>query len=168
MTAIVFPAMGAAQSSNVHVVASGLNGPRGLKFGPDGMLYVAEAGTGGTTTTSATDCAQVLSPVGPYANGNTGRISKIDRSGKRTTVASGFPSAESSLPTHDTDGVADVAFLDGQLYAVTAGGGCSHGNLSTPNAIYRVNTRSGSYSIVCGAERVLAETPRSLLEPAGF
>ena len=31
--------------------ASKLNGPRGLKFGPDGDLYVAEAGTGGTNST---------------------------------------------------------------------------------------------------------------------
>ena len=37
----------AQPSSNVSVYASGLNGPRGLKFGPDGLLYVAEAGTGG-------------------------------------------------------------------------------------------------------------------------
>ena len=30
------------------VVAAGLQGPRGLTFGPDGLLYIAEAGTGGT------------------------------------------------------------------------------------------------------------------------
>jgi glucose/arabinose dehydrogenase len=36
-----------AQSSSFTVVASGLDGPRGLKFGPDGAFYVAEAGSGG-------------------------------------------------------------------------------------------------------------------------
>jgi hypothetical protein len=36
-----------AQSANVTVFASGFNNPRGLKFGPDGYLYVAEGGAGG-------------------------------------------------------------------------------------------------------------------------
>ena len=36
------------QSANVTVFASGFNNPRGLKFGPDGYLYVAEGGAGGS------------------------------------------------------------------------------------------------------------------------
>lgn len=35
--------------ANETVYASGLEGPRGLAFGPDGTLYVAEAGLGGKT-----------------------------------------------------------------------------------------------------------------------
>ena len=46
-------------SSNVTVKVTGLNSPRGLKFGPDGLLYVAEGGTGGTATTVGM-CTQVV------------------------------------------------------------------------------------------------------------
>ena len=38
-------------SSNDSVFAVGLDHPRGLKFGPDGHLYVAEAGRGGPNST---------------------------------------------------------------------------------------------------------------------
>src|SRR5688500_8222575 len=40
-------------AASVSVLYKGLNNPRGLKFGPDGYLYVAEAGTGGTMSTAA-------------------------------------------------------------------------------------------------------------------
>ena len=38
----------ARAQSNVTVFVSGLNNPRGLRFGRDGELYVAEGGIGGT------------------------------------------------------------------------------------------------------------------------
>src|ERR1700677_1452809 len=56
-------------SSNVSVYATGLNNPRGMKFGPDGALYVAEGGMGGTAS-SVGVCAQVVAPIGPYTGGN--------------------------------------------------------------------------------------------------
>ena len=40
-----------AQSANVSVFAEGFNNPRGLTFGPDGSLYVAEGGAGGDLST---------------------------------------------------------------------------------------------------------------------
>jgi glucose/arabinose dehydrogenase len=152
--------------SNATVYASKLEGPRGLKFGPDGLLYVAEAGTGGTTSTKG-KCTQVVGPIGPYVNGNTARISKIDKAGKRTTVASGFPSAQSSDPTKDTSGVADVAFLGGSLYAVLAGGGCSHGS-AIPNAVVKVNEKSGEWKIVANLSSFVHAHPAAYPDHADF
>ncbi|HEY4342505.1 MAG TPA: ScyD/ScyE family protein [Steroidobacteraceae bacterium] len=145
-------AMGAAQSvsaqvpSEFTVVASGLNAPRGLKFGPDGGLYVAESGTGGTNKTTTSQCAQVPGPVGPYAGGNTGAIVKISRNGKVSAVASGFPSNVAS--TGDLPSVSDVTFLNGQIYALLAGGGCSHGSPKSPNGIARVNVTTGKGNLI--------------------
>ena len=43
----------AASQPSMTTLATGLTNPRGLKFGPDGYLYVAEGGTGGTDSLSA-------------------------------------------------------------------------------------------------------------------
>src|SRR6266581_8611378 len=82
-------------SATVTVFATGLNNPRGLKFGPDGNLYVAEGGTGGSATTVGL-CPQVPFPVGPYSGGFTSRISRIDSLGNRHTVVDGLPSSQTS------------------------------------------------------------------------
>ena len=152
-------------SSNAAVFATGLEAPRGLKFGPDGDLYVAEAGTGGSVSTVGS-CAQVLPPIGAYLGGKAGRISKLDKSGKRTTVASGFPSTLAA--EGDLQGVADIAFLDGTLYAITAGGGCSHGNASSPNIIARVDTKSGSWKAIVDLSQFVKSHPAAYPDIADF
>jgi hypothetical protein len=132
-------------------VATGLEGPRGLRFGPDGYLYVAEAGTGGPNSTVG-QCVQVPGPPGgpgPDTGGLTARISKISPSGKVTTVASGFPSVDVGPGgINGVIGVADVVFLDGELYAVVGGGGCSHGSPNNPSGIAKVDLKNGSWHLI--------------------
>ena len=111
--------------AQTEVVASGLKSPRGFTWGPDGSLYIAEAGTGGPKTTTPAQCEQVAPPVGPYSNGSTSRITKVSPEGRQSVFARGFPSALDAMG--NTLGLADVAFLDGELYALSGGGGC--GNL---------------------------------------
>jgi hypothetical protein len=120
------------------------------------MLYVAEAGTGGSTSTKGI-CTQVVPPIGPYTGGKTGRISRIDMYGNRTTVASGFPSSSDSMG--DTSSVADLAFMDGKLYALIAGGGCSHGVADIPNSVAIVNLHNGSWSIIANLSHFVQTHP---------
>lgn len=130
----------ARAQSNVSVLASGLNNPRGLTFGPDGNLYVAEGGTGGDLSTTPADCPQVPVPIGPYTGGFTARISRINPAGVRTTVVDHLPSSQTSPALGNLmSGVADVAFIGHHLYALLGGAGCSHGLLGTTNAILRVH-----------------------------
>ena len=142
--------------STFTVVASKLEAPRGLRFGPDGDLYVAEAGTGGTNSTG-TACEQVPGPVGPYTGGPNARISKIASDGTRTTVASGFPSTQDAMG--DLIGVADVAFIGNTLYALVSGGGCSHGNPGISTGIAQVNRNTGKWSLIADIGAFLKTHP---------
>jgi hypothetical protein len=101
------------QISQIEVLASNLDSPRKLSFGPDGALYVTEAGRGGTG-------ASVPSPSQPGAflsYGATGAITRI-QNGDVERVVTGLPSL--ALPDgSDASGVSDIEFdADGNAYGV--------------------------------------------------
>ncbi|MDQ6888078.1 MAG: ScyD/ScyE family protein [Gemmatimonadota bacterium] len=155
----------AARAATVTVFATGFQYPRGLTFAPNGDLYVAEAGSGGSHSTTAAQCAQVVPPTGPYTNGPTSRISRVDRHGNVSIVATGFPSGQNGFG--DVLGVADVAFVGNELYALVSGGGCSHGSPNVPAGIARVST-SGSWTMVADLSAWQAANPVANPEPDDF
>src|SRR5205085_2479204 len=84
-------------------------------------------------------CPQVPM-AGPYTGGFTSRISKISDAGARSTVIDHLPSNQTTPALGSlVTGVADIKFIDGTLYGMEAGAGCSHGLLGTNNTIFRVN-----------------------------
>ncbi len=104
-TAVLLPQRTVLQArATLDVVVGGLVNPRGLNFGPDGALYVAEAGSGGggpcyTNGAGASVCY-----------GATGAITKITLGATptKTRVVQGLPSvapasASSATGPHDVE-----------------------------------------------------------------
>ena len=143
----------------VRVFATGLNNPRGLEFGPDRNLYVAEGGIGGSDSTIG-ECTQVVPPVGPYTGNTTGgRISKVTFAGIRSTVTDSLPSSQTAPGAgSEVSGVADVTFVGNTLYALLSGAGCSHGVSSVPNGLVRINS-NGSWNLVANISAFLQANP---------
>ncbi|HEY8670903.1 MAG TPA: ScyD/ScyE family protein, partial [Terriglobales bacterium] len=158
-------------AGTVTTFATGLNNPRGLKFGPDGYLYVAEGGTGGSNST-ADCCDQVIIGIGPYTGSVTGsRVSKIDRNGLVTTAVDNLPSNQTSPDSGSLiSGAADVAFVGNTMYILLGGAGCSHGVPQVPgmpNGVLRVNA-DNTTSLITNLSAFLMANPVKNPNPPDF
>jgi hypothetical protein len=92
-----------AQASQI-VIATGLNNPRGLTFGPDGFLYVVEAGNGGTSSL----CLPIGGAPGTRCYGPSGSVTRITGAGVQERIVTGLPSlappsGEEATGPHDID-----------------------------------------------------------------
>src|SRR6266480_6730609 len=95
---MLFPALAAGQYTTV---LGGLQSPRGLTFGPGGRLYVAQAGSGGTS-------GKITEIVNPWAASPATR-----------DVVSGLISLEAR--ENEVVGVDGISALgDGGIYAIIA------------------------------------------------
>ncbi len=115
----------------VTVMAAGLTNPRGFTVAPDGTLMVAIAGR-----------------EGPHAG-----VARIE-DGCPVLVADGLPAYR--IVFGAVTGVADVAYLNGQLYALLAGGDTDRGE--TPNGLYRLDSAGGA-ELVADVSAFIREHP---------
>jgi hypothetical protein len=159
------PASAATRASpapSVTTYATGLTNPRGLAFGPDGHLYVAEAGTGGDqTATDEAGCKVDINIFSPYKAGYSGRVTRVLANGTTQTVAANLPSTRESAG--GGYGPTDVAFIGDQLYVLIEMGGCSHGLPDDLPAILRVN-KDGSTTNVANLNAWHAANPPNFIK----
>jgi sugar lactone lactonase YvrE len=105
-------AASAGQTYTATTVATGLDNPRGLAFGPDGKLYVAEAGHGGPECVTGGE-------EGTTCVGFTSQISRIDGS-TVTPVLTGIVSMAGQDGSGAT-GVDGIAWKGDDLFGIITG-----------------------------------------------
>lgn len=115
-TEVVLPAPAGA-----ILVADNLLQPRGLNFGPDGSLYIAEAG---------------IAPPPGQNSANTGRLTKIAPDGTRTVVLDQIANTGSEF--NGALGASQTAIISDTLYLATAGPDGGRGNAKS--GVYKINT----------------------------
>jgi hypothetical protein len=99
----------------VKLVAQGLDSPRHLAFGSGGDLFIAEAGRGG-----AGPC--FTGGEGPACMGNSGAVTKVDRWGRQSRIATGLASYANTPTNENAIGPHGITVLGADGVIFTNGG----------------------------------------------
>ncbi len=94
----------AGATTRLHVIARGLDNPRGLTFLPNGTLAVAEAGHAGKICLFPGGCV-----------GLNGQVTAIKPNGDHVALATGFPSFSGPFGAF---GLGGIAVQHGKLYSL--------------------------------------------------
>lgn len=115
LAALVAVPAARAADPDVEVVATDLASPRHLAFGDRGDLFVAEAGRGGTGP-----C--FVAGEGPACMGDSGAVTKVNRRGRQSRIATGLASLANTPLNDNAIGPHGITVLGDDEVYVTNGG----------------------------------------------
>jgi hypothetical protein len=144
---------GATSGPQLAVVAKGLANPRQMSFGPDGVLYVAEAGAGGHER-----CASAPDTKARVCVGAGGSILAL-KGGVVRPVVTGLPSA-AGAGGGEASGVADVVVSRGRLVFVVQDTYIDNAGANQFGAAGKDLGRLLSVPVSGGSPRALADLAR--------
>lgn len=96
------------QAPTVELLVDGLDSPRGISLGPDGAIYVAEAGRAGDA------CFTDIPERGRVCVGASGAVTRI-MDGQAERILDGLPSISTGP---DVGGPSDIAFVDDETFYI--------------------------------------------------
>ncbi|BBD64443.1 hypothetical protein NIES4072_18940 [Nostoc commune NIES-4072] len=104
------------QAASLTKIVDGISNARGVSFGPDGSLYVAEPGIGGNG-----NCQPSPSTLfQPICAGNSGSLVKVAPDGTKQRLLNNFESIAEQPSGNQGAGIADVQFdSKGNAYLIT-------------------------------------------------